>query len=782
MKRHLFKLLILLSTLTAANRAEAGGYLDNHDRVGLKGWTKVGPRGWTESGGQALPTDAQGQEGFLITQYPTSDNGTLEATLTASDPWNAQNGGLVFRWTSANAFYFVSVKPGNQWDSALFLTKNSTDPNKGIVLARNLQITNTFTLKVDVQGSSFTFYINGTAVATATDADHPTGRVGYAYSSQWNRYVSYGQSSWQDAPGSAAPTVQVVPGSVDPTKVKLEVHLLDEGLNENNFIKPRLYIKNTGSETVNRLRFYYYFNVAENKIPILDKTPLLEKWYAPNTSVSLADLGNNQWVIEYIVTNIYLQPGNAFPDTSGLVVGIHFADYSAMDKSDDFSNPASSSFIVSNKIPIYLLDIKSPGSSPTVGGGTDSSTTQAAGDPPVSGTNPPAKVAYQHLGLLRLHCDETESFWEDDKAVLAVYMDGQFVRSYGVHGMDDGYDWDINDDSDLYFKDTATMTLYDHDGWSILGNDFDSDDYLGSIAAHYDGAAWAWGRFNQDGANYWLTYTNTTEYFDETVKGPEDIAYNNFKNSTTTGVWPSIPDKSKLITDMVLQMYKISPRGFNVYQGDTNKYATCGPTAVVYDLLTKSPLRYVIAVRDLYQTGRLHGSLDDIVPPEAVRSQTVDDGLATDLWILYASMKGDRLGKFEGSYADVGDMKDWLTNLSGFQYTEFTHTWFYGETDALEHGIDTINNYNGVSIENINIELLQQSPEHGSLWGNLDNWPDHWVALVAKPGVPWGSQYVADDGSVSFDVYSGSKPGRIIHVNVDEGTFEDYFWGALYGW
>ena len=57
----------------------------------------------------------------------------------------------------------------------------------------------TFTLKVELDGATFRFYINNILRGQITDASHGSGQVGYGYSADWNTYTRFDNISWVDA-------------------------------------------------------------------------------------------------------------------------------------------------------------------------------------------------------------------------------------------------------------------------------------------------------------------------------------------------------------------------------------------------------------------------------------------------------------------------------------------------------------------------------------------------------------------------------------------------------
>ncbi len=131
--------------------------------------------------------------------------------------------------------------------------------------------------------------------------------------------------------------------------IELEVYSKDEAVLENNIIKPRIYIKNTGTETLNGFIFYY-LGASED-----GKTSVVEPWWCPGATITSENLDNGVFKIQYSCSGVQLKPGEIYPDPAGNVIGIHYSDYSNVNKSNDYSNPASGSFTLTNTIPVYSI-------------------------------------------------------------------------------------------------------------------------------------------------------------------------------------------------------------------------------------------------------------------------------------------------------------------------------------------------------------------------------------------------------------------------------------------
>jgi hypothetical protein len=168
----------------------------------------------------------------------------------------------------------------------------------------------------------------------------------------------------------------------------LKVYMKDEGYGETNIIKPRIYIQNTGTESVSDFVCYYYLTADSGKIPIV------ETYYIPYSTVTLERLDSGSYRVKYNFSGYTLKAGSVVPDANGNAIGIHYSDWSTINKVNDFSYIASSTFIEDTKIPVYSF-------SGTLLYGSDAGTgnTNPAVIPVVSVGDPPLVSQYVIYGI-----------------------------------------------------------------------------------------------------------------------------------------------------------------------------------------------------------------------------------------------------------------------------------------------------------------------------------------------------------------------------------------------
>lgn len=142
--------------------------------------------------------------------------------------------------------------------------------------------------------------------------------------------------------------------------VAVKIFSRDEALTETNMSKPRIYIQNTGNVALSGVKFYYYFTIESNKTPVLDN------YYSPDFTVSLLNVTGATYKVEYTLTNT-LNIGAIVPGPDGNVVGLHYNDWSAWSKTNDYSNKGSATFVENQLIPVYYNGVKIYGIEPGEG-------------------------------------------------------------------------------------------------------------------------------------------------------------------------------------------------------------------------------------------------------------------------------------------------------------------------------------------------------------------------------------------------------------------------------
>jgi len=130
--------------------------------------------------------------------------------------------------------------------------------------------------------------------------------------------------------------------------ISVRVYSIDEAYEEPPLSKPRIYIENNGTESISDFYYYYFFTVEDGKVPEINP------YYNPDASVTLNHIDGLNYLVKYDFTGKTLQPGQVLPNTSGNCLGIHYPDWSYIDKSNDFSNNCTKTFQINENIPVFL--------------------------------------------------------------------------------------------------------------------------------------------------------------------------------------------------------------------------------------------------------------------------------------------------------------------------------------------------------------------------------------------------------------------------------------------
>lgn len=111
-------------------------------------------------------------------------------------------------------------------------------------------------------------------------------------------------------------------------KPSLVVYTQDKG--DGIYSRIDLQVKNEGTEAIADAKVYYYFT-AEKSVNVV-----LEDFHTPSCSISLVNLSNGNYAIVFDYKGYTFEKGKN--EYLGLAnIGIHYADYSAYNRADDYS-------------------------------------------------------------------------------------------------------------------------------------------------------------------------------------------------------------------------------------------------------------------------------------------------------------------------------------------------------------------------------------------------------------------------------------------------------------
>lgn len=116
-----------------------------------------------------------------------------------------------------------------------------------------------------------------------------------------------------------------------------------------NYLRARILIRNFGSESFSDFKVVFQFKTEDAKIPFRDD------WYLQKPSISMQSLGDQVYRIVWDYTGVTVGPGSDWPGSPGTITGLHYGDWSAWDRSNDYSHLATpdGNLVANPKILIY---------------------------------------------------------------------------------------------------------------------------------------------------------------------------------------------------------------------------------------------------------------------------------------------------------------------------------------------------------------------------------------------------------------------------------------------
>ena len=260
-----------------------------------------------------------------------------------------------------------------------------------------------------------------------------------------------------------------------------------------------------------------------------------------------------------------------------------------------------------------------------------------------------------------------------------------------------------------------------------------------------------------------------------TLRQQAQSALLDFEQSSKAGVWLSL-DKKQVLADMRERIND----PFQVNQGGQ---PFCGPAAILFELVRKQPLHYVQICRSLFETGSFQARTRRIEASTRLRQSQGRLRMPQADWMVLATLRESENLIFPvepnapdiirnlGGMTKSWEMKGWVREVLGYRYFKYAHTYLYGEFDAMREAAEVIAG-GGVAFALITAEGLLNNKRP------LLPYPSHWIALLGNISIQKGQFWQHDSGHISFDIYTWAQE---MHVDVNEGVFEDYFWGIVMG-
>jgi hypothetical protein len=240
---------------------------------------------------------------------------------------------------------------------------------------------------------------------------------------------------------------------------------------------------------------------------------------------------------------------------------------------------------------------------------------------------------------------------------------------------------------------------------------------------------------------------------------------------------------------------------------DQHPTGLCGPMSVVMEFARRAPLRYVLAVKEILETGKLTCPTGRVIEAEEELRQEpkIVGNIGQVDWLLAATMRDD-----ENIWEDVddnanglesmtfwGEQRDWVRDLLDLPNGGWETCFNWGEVDCMKQAQEAVN-AGGVAFFLIDSNLLKDggsddeeemrwrrsihtarkppSPLSGEVHSKDDDFPpDHWVAYLG--GLNLGDD-PDDNDAVSIRLWSW---GREYVVTGTVGAFTEYLYAVVTG-
>jgi len=123
----------------------------------------------------------------------------------------------------------------------------------------------------------------------------------------------------------------------------LSVQSYESNLGSPNLSMPRVQFSNNSQSNVNGFIAYYYFTSAE-------PNPVFEPYAIFGGNGSVEHVSGVNYRVKLDFSSVSIPAGSVFPNNSGIVFGLHYADWANWVKDDDYSNNMSQTMADNNAI------------------------------------------------------------------------------------------------------------------------------------------------------------------------------------------------------------------------------------------------------------------------------------------------------------------------------------------------------------------------------------------------------------------------------------------------
>lgn len=183
----------------------------------------------------------------------------------------------------------------------------------------------------------------------------------------------------------------------------------------------------------------------------------------------------------------------------------------------------------------------------------------------------------------------------------------------------------------------------------------------------------------------------------------------------------------------------------------------CGPAALVYNLATRDPLKYVNFVISLFENGRGTIGKLQVKAGNDLRSYTPPkNNMDPADWIALASIRDSENWFFDyqavqdtaAGITMPGTLKDWYKKAGYKKVVDETNVYFNKDETNLRKASNLHKKGWKISLF-INTDMLYKKTQ-----SDASTFPNHWVVLT--------SPITASAKSVSFKIYTWGNPNRSV--------------------
>lgn len=244
-----------------------------------------------------------------------------------------------------------------------------------------------------------------------------------------------------------------------------------------------------------------------------------------------------------------------------------------------------------------------------------------------------------------------------------------------------------------------------------------------------------------------------------------------FEQSPLPGVWQHL-DKKTIVADMRQRLQD----PFAINQG---QQPFCGPTAILFELVRKQPLKYVQYCRSLYEVGILQAKTKRIEAPAELRHSSKGNlRMGQADWMVLATLRNAESAIFPvdpeaptfirniSGMSFSWEIKGWVHEILGYPQIIHNKAYKRGDLFALRDAANSIK-LGGVAFPLVTAQSLLGTASSTEVSVPV---PNHWIVLLGNLAI--------QNGRVAFDVYTW---GRKMRVDVPELVFQKSFWGVVIG-